>query len=204
MNRSAGSRRPPGLITVRFSGRSCPSPAASPPEMPATRQTQSVLENFRGGVLSRAVVADRNPPGIGFRLPAGTGSGPLHSPGSRQAYRSRRIGAPAWIVHQGISPGGDIFFFHPRDCPISMRAAGPLSPGDSRGHLPGESPPALSSVEAARWGVLLDPQTLPVDRGFSPAPLCARGFFYTRMPSARARRMKGFSSRTSSANSSSV
>ena len=200
MNRSAGSRRPPGLITVRFSGRSCPSPAASPPEMPATRQTQSVLENFRGGVLSRAVVADRNPPGIGFRLPAGTGSGPLHSPGSRQAYRSRRIGAPAWIVHQGISPGGDIFFFHPRDCPISMRAAGPLSPGDSRGHLPGESPPALSSVEAARWGVLLDPQTLPVDRGFSPA----RGFFYTRMPSARARRMKGFSSRISSANSSSV
>jgi len=78
MNRSAGSRRPPGLITVRFSGRSCPSPAASPPEMPATRQTQSVLENFRGGVLSRAVVADRNPPGIGFRLPAGTGSGPLN------------------------------------------------------------------------------------------------------------------------------
>jgi len=46
--------------------------------MPATRQTQSVLENFRGGVLSRAVVADRNPPGIGFRLPAGTGSGPLN------------------------------------------------------------------------------------------------------------------------------
>jgi hypothetical protein len=50
-----------------------------------------------------------------------------------------------------------------------MRAAGPLSPGDSRGHLPGESPPALSSVEAARWGVLLDPQTLPVDRGLFPA-----------------------------------
>ena len=49
------------------------------------------------------------------------------------------------VVHQDVSPGGNIFFFHPRGCP---------------------------------GGALLDPQTLSVDRGFSPAPLCERGFLH--------------------------
>ena len=46
--------------------------------------------------FSPGAVADRNPPGIVLRLPAGTGSNLLHPQGSRRAYRSS---------------GGDILFF---------------------------------------------------------------------------------------------